>query len=251
MPAFHAKSAKVLVDEFDFSGVMSSVRINVANPTPDATAFADGDQVFVEGKPQFAIDQNGLHSLSSPNYDGEMFTDLTALARRLGIYPEGFATVGDLGYEGRTNSRSQARQSRVNQAILLNVSWRGDKPLITATVLYRDSAAAASANGTALNLGSVSASQKATGVLRLLAAPGGAGNNTLDVTVESDSQEDFLGSKETQLTFAQLDQASVALHEVVEANGSITDTWWRVVLTYAGAGSRTFNLLLTVGIGPQ
>ena len=101
MARISAKSAALLVDEFDFSGVSNAIDLSFATPATEVTAFADTDATFVQGKPGFTFDVNGLWSTASPNYDGEMFTDLTATARNVGIYPGGL-TDGNVGYEGNT-----------------------------------------------------------------------------------------------------------------------------------------------------
>ena len=132
--------------------------------------------------------------------------------------------------------------------IQLNVTWRGDRPIVRAQLLHIATAIASTANGTAYQHGAVSSTQSVWAIVRLLAAPGGAGSNDLDIIIESDSQEDFAGSKETQLTFTTIDQTSVALHETKEAAGAIADDWWRATMTISGGGSRTFSIVVAMGI---
>ena len=85
MARIHAKDAVLLVDEFDFSDMIMSTDLNVDNSVGEVTAFADTDATFVEGRTSWTMDVNGLWSTSSPNYDGEMFTDLTAADRLLSL----------------------------------------------------------------------------------------------------------------------------------------------------------------------
>ena len=245
MASIHAKAVAHYVDEFDFSGVSNSAALDFSETPGDVTAFADTDATFVEGKATFKFNIQGLFSTSSPNYDGEMFTDLTATQRRVGVYPGG-ATVGNFGYEGRTNVSEQARVSEKAAAIALNVTWIGDQPVVRGAVLFVNTAVASTTNGTKVQVGSVGSTQTAVGVLRLLSAPGGSGNNDCVVTIESDA-DSSAGGETTRLTFTTLNQASGVTHEVKEAVGAFTDTWWRVVVTISGAGSRTFDLVITFG----
>ena len=124
----------------------------------------------------------------------------------------------------------------------------GEGPAIHRSVLlYVATAAAASVNGTEYVVGTItSGTHTARGVLRLLAAPGGAGNNTLDVKIQHDTTG--FASPTDAITFTQLDQASVALSEVGTYTTGTTDTFWRIVTTYAGAGSRTFSVVIGFGI---
>ena len=247
MTRLHAKAARIYVDEFDFAGVSNSVDVDIDNGVREITAFLDTDTTWVEGKPLFVARVNGFFSTASPDYDGEMFADLTAASRRLGIYPRG-NTDGNRGYELVTNITESPRIATTGGAVLVNVTWEGNSNAIArAQILDVNTAVGATGAGTAFQRGAVAATETVVGVLRLLASPAGAGNNTLDVKIQSDDNEAFT-SPTDKLIFTQLNQASVAIFEVQTAVGIITDQWWRVYYTYAGAGSRTFSLVVTVGI---
>lgn len=249
MARIHAKSADVLVDEFEFDAVTNSVNVDIEGNHGKVTAYADTDETYVEGKPSFTLDIGGLFSTSSPGYDGEMFTDLTTVDRLVGVYPNQH-TAGEFGYECNCNPGPQARTSEKTAAILLNVQWRGSTPIIRSQVLTKNTAISSTNTGTAYQHGAVGATEKAWAAVRLLSSPGGGGSNDCDVTIESDSAEGF-SSATTRLTFTTLNQASTATHETQEANGAITDDWWRALVTISGGGSRTFDLLITMGILPQ
>lgn len=241
---WHAAGSAVYVDEFDFAGVTNDIQLNITNPTPDVTAFADVDMTYVEGKPTFTITLNGFYSLSAPDYDGEMFIDLTAENRQVGIYKDNVA--GQSGWEARTDLSADAIPTQISQAILLNVTWQGDTPLAEAIVGYVNTAIGATVNGTKYQFGAIAASETLVGVLRLLATPGGAGSNDLVVTIQSDA-DSIAGGETTRITFATLNQVSVATFEKVELAGAVTDAWWRAVMTITGAGTRTFSILVTIG----
>jgi hypothetical protein len=251
----HAQSIAHLVDEFDFSGFSNNCNLAIASAPVDLTSFADTDMTFGMGKGSFAINVGGLFD-GSAGYDSEMFIDLTATGRRVGIYPPGIGssvtalTTGNFGYEGSCNSESQSRTGAIGAAIVLDVGWKGTDPLTRSVILDVNTAVAATGTGTAIQRGAAASTDTIEATLRLIAAPGGSGNNTLNVTIDSDDVSNFGGTPATQLTFTQLNQASTAQFEVKTAAGAITDTWWRVDYTYAGAGSRTFSLIITFGIKP-
>ena len=247
MPSrIHGKAAAVYKDEFDFSGVSNAVDISFNGSPGDVTAFADTDMTYVEGKQAFTVNVQGMHSTSSPNYDGEMFIDLTSSQRRLGIYPGGDA-VGTFGYEFRTNITEDTIPTDLGGAIALNVNWRGDEAPARGPVLLNESALVTTTTGTKFELPATAADETIVALVRLRSAPGGAGSNDLVVTIESDPNSGA-GGETTRLTFTTIDQTSVALFEVKEAAGAITDTFWRAVATRSGAGSRTFDVLITFGI---
>ena len=240
------KSCAIYVDEFDFQGVTNQAALDFDVEEVEITSFADAYKNFLAGKAMFRFKINGLYSASSPGYDGEMFIDLTSTQRRVGIYPGG-PTEGNAGYEGRTNISKDTIPVDLKAAVALNVEWVGDQPVVRARLLKIGTAIASTVNGTKFQHGAVAADETAVGVLRLLAAPGGAGSNDCIVTIQSDA-DSIAGGETTRLTFATLNQASVALHEVVEAAGAFTDTWWRAVVTISGAGTRTFSLVIGFGV---
>ena len=237
------KAAGLLVDEFDFSGISNNCTMSFVSTPAEVTAFADTDVTYVQGKPGFTFDVNGLWSTSSPNYDGEMFTDLTAANRNVGIYPGGLSD-GNVGYEGYTNISASPRVSSIGDAIACNVTWQGSTNAWRSSIL-RYATDSSSANGTQYTLGTIAATNTIIGVLRLIEI-GGSGNNTLDVKIQSDTSG--FSSASDRLTFTQRNQASGALYEVQTATGPAgSDNIWRVVVTIGGAGSRTFKI--AVGFG--
>ena len=243
MARISAKAAGLLVDEFDFSGVSNSMTLNFAEAPADVTAFADTDMTYVQGKPGFDFEVNGLWSTASPNYDGEMFADLTATNRKVGIYPGGLSD-GVFGYEGVTNISASPRVSTIGDAIACNVSWQGASAPFRSTIL-RYATDSSSANGTQYTLGTIAATNTIIGVIRLLEI-GGSGNNTLDVKIQSDTSG--FSSATDQLTFTQLNQGSGATFETKTATGpGGSDNIWRVVVTIAGAGSRSFKFIVGFG----
>ena len=243
MARISAKSAGLLVDEFDFSGVSNSMNLDFAEAPADVTAFADADLTYIQGKPTFTFNVNGLWSTASPNYDGEMFTDLTATNRRVGIYPGGLSD-GVFGYEGATNISASPRVSTIGDAIACNVTWQGASAPFRSTIL-RYATDSSSANGTQYTLGTIASTNTIIGVLRLLEI-GGSGNNTLDVKIQSDTSG--YSSPTDRLTFTQLNQGSGATFETQTAAGPAgSDNIWRVVVTIGGAGSRSFKLIVGFG----
>ena len=243
MARITAKSAGLLVDEFDFSGVSNSMDLDFTEAPADVTAFADTDMTYIQGKPTFTFNVNGLWSTASPNYDGEMFTDLTATNRKVGIYPGGLSD-GVFGYEGVTNISASPRVSTVGDAIACNVTWQGASAPFRSTIL-RYATDSSSANGTQYTLGAIAATNTIIGVIRLLEI-GGSGNNTLDVKIQSDTSG--YSSPTDRLTFTQLNQGSGATFETQTAAGPAgSDNIWRVVVTIGGAGSRSFKLIVGFG----
>lgn len=241
MSRLHGKSSRIYIDERDYSGVTNSAELTLSVPPADVTAFADVDATFVEGKPGVAATINGFFSTASPNYDGQSFTDLTT-AQQVGIYP-GVIADGTHGYEFEGAVEGQPRTAAHGSAIALNVTLKGDGPLVRTIVLKRDTAMAATANGTAYQFGAITASELVWGVVRAFSVTGGPG--TLNVKIQKDSLEG-MGTPDDVITFAELAAAGVEVKTA--AGGASGDGWWRVVVTIAGGG--TWDLQVAVGKRP-
>ena len=230
MARISAKAAGLLVDEFDFSGVSNSMTLNFSEAPGDVTAFADTDMTYIQGKPTYTIDVNGLWSTASPNYDGEMFTDLTATARRVGVYPGGL-DEGTVGYEGATIISASPRVSTIGDAIACNVTWQG---------------ASAPFRSRIIEANTIAATNTIIGVWRMVEM-GGSGTNTIALEIQSETNDTW-GSPTTQINFGTVTQATGVTHIVTTATGpAASESWWRVKIQSSGTGSRTFKNYVSFG----
>jgi hypothetical protein len=104
-------------------------------------------------------------------------------------------------------------------------------------------------NGTALNLGAVSATQKIVAHLHILHYPAAEGTDPLfDSKLQSATDEAFTTPVD-RITFPQRDETPIG--SVHELNGAITDTWWRFIVTaVGGTGSPKFWVVCAAAIVP-
>ena len=249
MARITAKSAALLVDEFDFSGVSNSMDLTFSEDPAECTAFADSDLTYVQGKPTFTFNVNGLWSTSSPNYDGEMFTDLTATARRVGIYPAGLSD-GNMGYEGPTLISASPRVSTIGDAIACNVTWQGAdaafRSILLDTATRTCNGSTVVVNGTGYNLGTISADYTIFGVWRMVEM-GGSGTNTIALEIQSENNDTW-GSPTTALNFGTITHSTGVSFLTASATGQAgVESWFRVQIQTSGSGSRTFKNYVSFG----
>ena len=249
MARISARSAGLLVDEFDFSGVSNSMTLNFAESPVDVTAFADTDMTYIQGKPGFTFDVNGLWSTASPDYDGEMFTDLTATARRVGIYPGGL-DEGNVGYEGATLISASPRVSTVGDVVACNVTWQGASAPFRARIIEANTitcnGSTVVANGTGYNLGTIAATNTIFGVWRMVEM-GGSGSNTIALEIQSENNDTW-GSPTTALNFGTITHSTGVSFLTASATGQAgVESWFRVQIQSSGSGSRTFKNYVSFG----
>ena len=252
MARISAKSAGLLVDEFDFSGVSNSADLTFSEAPADATAFADSDMVYVMGKPGFTFDVNGLWSTASPNYDGEMFTNLTATDRRVGIYPGGL-TEGNVGYEGASNISASPRTTGTGEIIGCNVTWQGSSHAFRSRLIEVNTitcnGSTVTVNGTGYNLGTIAATNTIFGIWRMVEM-GGSGSNTIALEIQSENNDTW-GSPTTALNFGTITHSTGVSFLTASATGQAgVESWFRVQIQSSGTGSRTFKNYVSFGYYP-
>ncbi len=123
----------------------------------------------------------------------------------------------------------------------LGVEASGGDGLIHGTIMVHGTKIA-TADGTGRQLGAVSATQKLYAALHVVEA---SESDTLDVIVESDAADNWIGSETTRITFAQ--KTAIGAEYASPIAGPITDTWFRIGWTIGGAGP-SFKFIVTVGI---
>ncbi len=249
MARITAKSAGLMVDEFDFSGISNSMDLAFSEDPADVTAFADSEATFIQGKPTFNFTVNGLWSTSSPAYEGEMFTDLTASSRRVGIYPGGL-DEGNVGYEGATMITASPRVATIGDAIACNVTWQGESAPFRSRLIEVNTitcnGSTVVVNGTGYNLGTIAATNTIFGIWRMVEM-GGSGSNTIALEIQSENNDTW-GSPTTALNFGTITHSTGVSFLTASATGQAgVESWFRVQIQSSGTGSRTFKNYVSFG----
>jgi hypothetical protein len=102
-----------------------------------------------------------------------------------------------------------------------------DARLVRGQILLPKATRTDTTNGSAIQLGALSASQRIIAVLHVFAETGGG---TWTLTIESDDNSDF-SSATTRITFTG---ATGVTRECKQLDGAVTDDYWRAVLTKSG-----------------
>ena len=241
-----AGGSRIYVDEFDYSGVVNSIGIDTTNVIADVTAFSDTDATLVEGKPGFSITLNGLYSASSPDYDGEMFADLTSSDRLITISPSIAAATGGVCYFGQGDITSMPITSAIGDAVLLNVTWNGNKPLTRGKFGYVDTAMVETGSGTGYELGKISTTKQLIMFQHVLSVSG-TNTPTITTTVYSDTQADMLGSASLIATFTGVTDVTGATSEREVAVTASDDTFYRATFTISGTDP-SFSVIFAMGL---
>ena len=227
---------KAYLGELDMSGQSNALAINYSANASDNTTLEDDTVTMAAGGiKQFDASLEGYWSAPE---DAVIFGDVGSDSVFTGV--NGTGAVGDpafclpvvvsaynpSGAHGELLAFSASMASRGNMG-------RGQ--------LGCNATLTTSGSQAGVELGAVSATQKLIASLHVISASAG---DTIDVIIESDVNDAF-GSPTTVLTFSQ---AAAAGAQIIEVDGAITDTWFRVTYTIAGDGGESFVVKSAIGI---
>lgn len=235
--------SKLYLASFDLSGDMNAIALTYGADMLDATTFGNSTRINKAGLKTVVAQCEGLWNADGTDQaDDVLFSRVGTREIPVTICPTTGAD-GEPAYIFRAAQSEYSPSGTVGEMLAFSVNMEGSDgaPLVRGFVLQPASAKTATSTGTARELGAVSATQDLYGALHVIAASGT--NPTLDVTVESDTAENF-PSTTTRLTFAQ---KTAIGSDWQTAAGAITDTWYRVSYTIGGTNP-SFTFVVAVGI---
>ena len=239
MPIEVLSDARLYMAGRDFSGVMSSLAVAYGSQLKEARVFGDKGIRRISGLTDVALSHAGFFDAETVDID---------LHANIGVDNVPITAAPNDGAEGKIAYIFQAAHGEYAPAAEVGelhgytvtaVGSGGDR-LVRGTILG-NGVQTATGEGTAFQVGAVSASQKLYAALHVFAT---GGTPTLDVTVESDALEAF-GSPTTKITFAQ--KTAVGSQWATPVAGTIDDDWWRIAFTIGG-GSPSLTFIVTIGI---
>lgn len=182
--------------------------------------------------------------LSKP--DDSLWAGLGTATLPLTTFPEGGAS-GDLAYVTRVLETEYKPGASHGQLLAWSAACKGNWPIARGKLLHPNGTArTSSGNGTAYQLGAVSASQAMYVNLHTISVSNTV-SPSLTVAIESDATNSFSGAQTVRGTMSA---ATAISGQALRIAGAITDTWWRATWTISGA-SASFLFAVSAGIGPK
>ena len=233
--------AALYFDGFDFTGKSNAVALEYGVELQDITTFADSSRRRLAGLKTVRVSHAGNWEGGDGNIDDALFARIGIADKPLSIVPAG-ATEGNRAFSFLSALGEYTPAGAIGDVFAFQVTGEASGADLVAGTLMHNAARTATGNGTARQLGAVSATQKLYATLHVLAASGSS--PTLDVTVERDDAEGFLSAL-TPITFAQA--TAIGSEWATPIAGAITDDWWRIAWTIGGV-SPSFTFIVVVSI---
>lgn len=234
---------RIFVNGYDLSRDSNAVAINYGADMLETTTFLSDTRVHIGGLKTVQVQIGGFYDASTQ--DNETFADIGISNSPLSICAEG-GNVGNIAYFFKALAGNYSIGGAVGDVLKFELGAGAVGQLIRGVVAHNaaDTAVTTSGTGAYQNLGAVSSSQKLYAALHVTNS-GGSGNQTLNVTIESDDNTGFT-TPTTVLTFAQV--GATPSGEFLQLDGPITDVYYRVKYTVAGTGSPSFKFATLFGV---
>lgn len=232
-------------DAYNLSGDINALALNYGVELGDATVLLDASRRRRAGLKTIAFQHEGFVNYGVDQVDDALFNDIAVANVPMTICPHNSGAEGEIAFFFNGLAGQYQPGGTVGEMHRFSVSGEADdgRDLIRGTVL-NNATRTVTANGTAFNLGAVSATQKLYAVLHVFDPVAGS-LPTLDVKIQSDDASGFV-SPIDRITFAQ--KTNKGSQYATPVAGAITDTWWRAVWTIGGTGGPSFPFVVVIGI---
>lgn len=231
------KNVKFYVDGYDLSGDHNQHSLSLSRDAVENTTFGNDSRTYLPGLGNSSHTHQGFYeALATSDGPDDALWGNYSLIVTLG--PQTGAS-GEVAYSHASIRTDNAvLDGSVGEMATFSFSGQGSGLSVRSTILEDAlTANSSSGNGTAYQVGAISASETGYATLHVVAWNA----TTLDVTIESDNAGGF-GTPTTQGTFTQ---ATGITSEQLTVAGAVTDDWWRAEWTLVGT-SATF--IVTFGI---
>lgn len=238
--------ARIYLETVDLTGFGNKVELASTALDEDKTTFASGGwKERAGGLFDTVAGLEGFFDsgdLSKP--DDGFWATLGGNQNALTVVPTSGA-VGSLAYLTRAQVKDYKPGANVGKLLSWSANLGGNSPMVRGQILHpQGTARTTSGNGTGVQLGAVSATQRLWSTLHVFSVSG----TTPSITVKVQSSVDNSWASPTdRITFA----ADTTLDgQVGSVLGAVTDTWWRTTWAVSGT-TPSFLFAVAAGIGPK
>jgi hypothetical protein len=242
----------ILLGPYQIKRAVNQIELTASRAELASNRMGDTAETFAPGLQQINTSTNGYWASDAiaaateidPRIWPRIDATLSPVAWPLTVCPP-YAPAATPGADGNTCYTVQTKQFQYAMGAAhgalapFSVSSKCySGGLYRGTVMLPESSVSATTTGTIALLGAVSITQKIVATLHVTAINGGS----WVLTVESDDAIGFA----TPVTRATFTAATTITTQVIETNGALTDTYWRVVLTKTGGTSCTAFAALAI-----
>ena len=233
--------AEAFYDEHDISGIAVGFTPNVGGTVHERRPFNATMVRKNGGLANYGAGLSGVGSYTTSEWQ-DIWNDTLGDHNVLAPFNIGTlgaaAAEGDLAWLARGVNGGPQIQARNGELFSWDLELN-PQPLVLATVLARGTKTSCG-NGAGQNIGAIAAGQTGYAFLTVPTATSG----TIDVIIESDATDGWVGAETTRFTFTQV--TTTATSQLITLAGPVTDTWWRA--SWTSATTPSHNIAVAFGI---
>lgn len=241
MSKFVSTQPKIWFRDRAIAAETAALEVSHEAEAKDSTTFANDTRINVGGLKVSQIQVNGF--IDTATLEPSLFPNVGVSGGLISIAPQNSPVVGGEAFFLSSVITEYNQEYAVGEMAQFSLASLARAPLVRGQLAH-DGSEASTGNGTAIQLGAVSATQKLYAGIHVLSSSGD-GSQTLDVIIQSD---DAMGmaSPLTRITFSQFTTSTGFAY--LTTDGAITDGWFRAQWTIGGTGSPSFNFVVVFGV---
>ncbi len=234
------QNCKLWVGEFELSGSLNRMALSIAQELVENTVFGMVGKSRLPGQLRPSMQHAGFWNPGTDLPDEILSAKLALPDIPVTISPLAGAE-GDVAYSFQAILAKYAPGGEVAGMARFDVTAEGSSDRVFRGLILTNAARTVTGNGTAFQLGAVSAIQKLYGALHILTVSGGT--PSLTIKIQSAPTSGFAAPTD-RISFTA---ATVrGFQWATPLPGSITDTWWRATWTISGSSP---SMLFVVSAG--
>ena len=242
MSTLMIKDQKVYAGAYNITGDIKGLSLGISAEPLDSETLGDSTRTKIKGMEDASLDYDGNYSAGAGLVETTEYADIGAAARVVSVCVQAGAD-GELAYSFKGQKTGFEVGGGVGEILAFNSAGLvGASPVMRGTILHAATAVTSSDDGTGRQVGAIAAGGAGYAALHVIAASGT--NPTLDVVIDSDDADDFVGSTE-RIAFTR---ATAVTSEWKSVAGAVTDDWWRASWTVGGTDTPTFTFIVVFGI---
>lgn len=219
------KNSKLWLDGYELSCDSSAVAVEYSAEAVDQTALCNDTRVIAGGLKVAAISINGF--VDDVAQGAELF-DAVAVAGKSITVGTPDTAEGSKVFCMDALISSMSRSAPIGESETFEIKAEANSNLINGTLAKLKAADTANSNGTAYQLGALSAGKKLYAVLHVTRVD--SGSDELDVVIQSASSSGF-SSPATRITFGTMSGVG---SQWIELDATTTHSWFRAKSTISG-----------------
>ena len=232
---------KLIVGAYDITGSTNAIALEYSAEEKDCTVYGNDTRAMLGGLKKVQVQAGGFYD--AVPLDSPLFNAVGVADSIISMFTEGTAD-GDVAYFFKAMAGKYDLSASVGDLFKYSLGAGASQGPLVRGVLLNDSTETASGDGSAIQVGAASSSQKVYAAVHVLESSG-SGDQTLDVTIGSDDNAGFT-SETNRFTFTQTTTAVTS--QLLILDGPITDDYYRVNFAIAGSGSPSFKIAVLLGV---